>query len=201
MANALSVLATRQFKLLYKTYDSSNAMPADTVLYGDSVSGFTDVGYTSGGLGFGVDQSRNEIRVDQEFFPVSNPLSEVSLTLSAELAEITPANMLAATGLGAVSSQAAVGSDPGPAARGHDDWVVTSSFTESTRTYLARALMPDNEVLNIALWRAQATASADMTIEPDNPSTVGMEVTGLVDSAGSPAGRIATMRRVTPALA
>jgi hypothetical protein len=194
VGNANSVLATRQFKLLYKAFDDTNALPADTVTYEDAVSGYTDVGYTSGGLSFGIDQSRNEIRVDQEFFPVATPLSEVSVTMGAELAEITPANLLAATGLGAVSTVAAASGT-----RGHDDWDVTSSFTESTRTYLARALMPDNEVLNISLWKAQATASADMTIEPDNPATIGLEVTGLVDTDNS--GRIVTVRRVTPALA
>jgi hypothetical protein len=195
VANQDSIIATRAFKLYYDDYAAVNALPADTVEYSTDPAGYTDVGWTSGGLTFGVDQTRNEIRVDQEFFPVSNPLADVTVTMGAELAEITPANLLAATGLGTVGSVAA-----GSGTRGHDELVITSDFTESTRTWLARVQMPDNEAANIALWRGQATASVDMTITPDNPSTIGVEVTGLVDSAGTPAGRIATYRRVTPAL-
>jgi hypothetical protein len=193
VANQDAIIATRAFKLYYDDYDAANALPADTVLYTTDPTGFTNVGWTAGGLTFGVDQTRNEIRVDQEFFPVSNPLSDVTITMGAELAEITPANLLSATGLGTVASLAA-----DAVTRGHDELVITSEFTESTRTWLARVLMPDNEAANIALWRGQATASVDMSITPDNPSTIGVEVTGLVDSAGSPAGRIATYRRVTP---
>jgi hypothetical protein len=192
VASQDSIIATRAFKLYYDDYVSSNAMPADTVLYSTDPSGFTNVGWTVGGLSFGIDQTRNEIRVDQEFFPVANPLADVTITMGAELAEITPANLLSATGLGEIGSVAS------GVARGHDELVITSDFTETTRTWLARVLMPDNEAANIALWRGQATASVDMTITPDNPSTIGMEVTGLVDSAGTPTGRIATYRRVTP---
>lgn len=196
MANTAAIVATRAFGLYYKLFDVSNAMPADTVLYGTTPTGFTDVGYTSGGLTFGVDQTRNEIRVDQEFFPVANPITEVSITLGAELAEITPANMKFATGLGAITSVAGVDSTPGPAARGHDDWDVTSVFDDSFYTVMARAKQNDNEVVNIALWKALATSSMSASITADDAATIAVEYQGLVDTSTTP-GRIATVRDVS----
>ena len=40
--NSDAVLSTNDLQLMYKLFDEANAMPADTVLYGDAVTGFTD---------------------------------------------------------------------------------------------------------------------------------------------------------------
>jgi len=192
MANSNAVIATRAFGLFYKTFVVGNALPADTAVYGTTPAGFNDVGYTDGGLTFGLDQTRNEIRVDQEFFPVANPISEVTVTMGAELAEFTPANLKLATGLGTLTTLAA-----NATVRGHDDLDITSAFTDSFYTILARIKQSDGEVVNIALWKALATGSSTATITPDSPATIAVEYTGLVDTSTTP-GRIATVRDVTP---
>lgn len=195
MANADAVIATRAFKILYKTFDAANALPADTVGYDDAVTGFTDIGYTSGGLTLGVDQTRNEIRVDQEFFPVQNPITEVNVTLGSELAEMTPANFKIATGLGTITTVAAASGT-----EGHDLLTINSNFTDQFNTILARIKQPNGEVFDVALWKALATGSVSTTFAPDNPATIAVEWSGLVDTSTSP-GRIASVNRVTPALA
>lgn len=193
MANADAVIATRAYKLMYKVFNSANALPADTVAYGDAVTGYTDVGYTSGGLNAAMDQTRAEVRVDQSPFPIRNPITEVSFTLSCELAEMTPANLLLASGLGSVTSLA-----PSTGVRGHDDWALTDSFTDTYRTWFARVQQPDNEVFQMAIWKGLATGNMDTTFEPDNPATIAIEIQALTDSSTSPA-RIATVRDVLPA--
>lgn len=194
MANADSVIATRAFGLFYKAFNASNALPADTVAWGTLPTGFTDVGYTDGGLNFGVDETRNEIRVDQEFNPVSNPISEVTITMGTDLAEMTPANIQAATGLGTLTTVAAASGT-----RGHDQLDINSSFSDDFRTWLGRVKQPDGEVFNISLWKSIATGALATTFNADDKATIAMEVTGLADTSTNPA-RIATVRDVLPAL-
>src|SRR5690349_24876076 len=96
--NTEAIIATREFGIFVDDWDASNAMPADTVLYGTTPTGYTDLGGTNGGLSFGIDLSRTELRIDQLFFPIASPVDEVTITLGAELAEITPATLPRATG-------------------------------------------------------------------------------------------------------
>lgn len=192
--NSNAIIATRSYELWYKAFAPSNAMPADTVLYGTAITGFTDVGYTNGGLSLGIDQTRNEIRMDQSFFAIRNPISEVSFTMGTELGEINPANFLFATGLGSISTVA-----PATGVRGHDDWALTDNFTDANYTILANVKQNDNEVFRIAMWKGIATGAVDTTFEPDNPATIAVEFTGQPDTSTNPA-RIATIRDVTPAV-
>lgn len=193
--NANAVIATRSFNVFSKVFATANAFPADTVLFGTTPTGYTDAGSTSGGLNLGIDQTRNEIRVDQEFFPVVNPITEVSATLGTELAEMTPANLKLSTGLGALTSLSAISGT-----RGHDDWDLTSTFTDTYYTIQARVQAPDGEVFEVALWRAQPTGAVSTTFAPDNPATIAVEWTALVDTSTDP-GRIMSVRDVSAALA
>lgn len=192
--NSDAIIATRAYKLLYKPFLATNAMPDDTVLYDDPVTGFTDIGYTSGGLSLGIDQTRNEIRMDQSFFAVRKPISEVSFTLGTEMGQISAQNFLFATGLGSVSTVA-----PGAGVKGHDDWILTDDFTDTNYTILARVKQNDNEAFNIALWKGVPTGAVDTTFEPDNPATIAIEFGAQPDNSTSPA-RIATIRDVLPAI-
>jgi hypothetical protein len=192
--NSDAIIATRSYELWYKAFLAANAMPLDTVVYGTAITGFTDVGYTSGGLSLGVDQTRNEIRMDQSFFAIRNPISEVSFTLGTELGEINAANFLFATSLGSITTVA-----PGAGTRGHDDWVLTDTFNDEEYTILANVKQNDNEVFRIAMWKGIATGAVDTTFEPDNPATIAVEFTAQPDTSTSPA-RIATIRDVLPAV-
>ncbi len=192
--NSDAIISTRSYKVLYKVFNAANAMPVDTVLYDDVVTGFTDLGYTSGGLSMGIDQTRNEIRMDQSFFAVRNPISEVTFTLGTELGQISASNFLFATGLGSVSVV-----PPAAGVRGHDDWILTDNFTDTNYTILARVKQNDNQAFNIAMWKGIPTGAVDTTFEPDNPATIAVEFGAQPDTSTSPA-RIATIRDVTPAI-
>ena len=74
------LLASRDLKFFYKTYHSTNRLPADTVAWGTAwgtPSGQTGVwvdgGYTQGGLGFAAEIGRSDIRMDQSIDPVLRP--------------------------------------------------------------------------------------------------------------------------------
>ena len=192
--NSDAVLATNDLQVMYKAFDASNAMPADTVAYGDAVTGFTDLGYTSGGINLGIDQSRSEIRMDQSRFSIRNPITEANFTLGTELGEINAANYLFATGLGEVTTVA-----PGSGTRGHDDWELTDDFTDAEYSILANIKQHDNEVFRIMGWKMVATGAIDSTFSPDDAATIAIEFTGQPDTSTDPA-RISTIRDVTPAV-
>lgn len=188
--NTESLIATREFAIFVDDWDPANAMPADTVLYGTTPAGYTDLGGTSGGLSFGVDISRTSLRLDQLFFDVATPVDEVSITMGAELAEITPATLRRVTGLGTLTTLPADATT-----RGHDTLVIDADFEEQTQTVLARIKKRDNEVMNLMLVKANNTTAIDMTIEANTLATMGAEWTGLYESEGD---RIFIMHSVLP---
>lgn len=202
MANAAAVIAGRNFRALTFPYNVAAAViPADTVAYGATITtpvAMTDAGYTNGGLGLNTNVERTEIRVDQEFYPVSNPITAQSFVLTTELAEMTPANLLRATGLGTLSAVAA-----GSGTKGHDDLAISSTVAEVFAGWMFEVQQPDLEPFRILGYRTQVTGSPSPQFTPDAPATLALEVTCLVDTgftgyAG--AGRIALVRDMIPAL-
>ena len=193
-ANALAVVAGRQFWVWEKAYDDANAFPADTVDYGDTFSGYTLLGYTSGGLGMNWNLQRGSIPVDQELDPVLRPVQSRNLTLDANLAEFTPANLLLATGQGDIDTVAA-----GSGTRGHDELTITSDVVDSYMTVIYDIAQQNGEALRIAAWRGLPTGSPNPRFEPTNAALTAFQVSALPDSGTSPA-RIASVRLVTPAL-
>jgi hypothetical protein len=193
-ANATAVVAGRQFWVWEKAYNSSNAMPADTVVYGASFTGYTLLGYTSGGLGMNWNLQRGSIPVDQEFDPVLRPVQSRNLTLDSNLAEFTPANMLLATGQGAIASVAA-----GAGTRGHDELTITSNVVDTYMTVIYDIAQQNGEAIRIAAWRALPTGSPNPRFEPTNAALTAFQVSALPDTSTSPA-RIASIRLVTPAV-
>lgn len=198
MASATNVIAGRNYRALTAAYSATTAMPADTIAYGGTISGFTDVGYTNGGLALATNVNHNEIRVDQEFFAVQQPITDETFTMSTELAEMTAANMQRATGLGTLASVAAASGT-----RGHDDLSLTSVVAQTYAAWLFEIQQPDLEAFRILMYRGINTGSPNPSFTPDNPATLALEVTGLVDTGYtgySGTGRIALIRDVIPAL-
>lgn len=193
-ANALGVVAGRQFWVHEKAYDAANAYPADTVVYGASFAGYTQLGYTSGGLGMAWNLQRGSIPVDQELDPVMRPVQSRNLTLDANLAEFNPANILLATGQGSIATVAAASGT-----RGHDELTITSDVNESYYTVMYDIRQQNGESIRIAAWRGLATGSPSPRIEPNNAALTAFQVTALPDSSTSPA-RLASVRLITPAL-
>jgi hypothetical protein len=196
MADALAVVAGRQFWVHTKAYASGNAFPADTVLYGATftTAGYTKLGYTAGGLGMAWNLQRGAINVDQELDPVMRPVQSRQLTLDSNLAEFTPANILLATGQGDIVTNelAAV-----TGVKGHHQIDVSSDVVEQYNTIIFDIRQQNGEALRIAAWRGLATGSPSPRIEPNNPAILAYQVSALPDSSVSPA-RIASVRLVQP---
>lgn len=190
--NANEVIAGRNFRVYSAPYATSNALPEDTVDYGtDWGSPWENAGYTTGGLQLQVQVQRGEIRVDQEFDPVFMPITNRSVTLSCELAQITAANYLKATGVGNVNSVA-----PTSTSRGHDEYQVTSQVSQLFFSWGYDILQPDGMPFRVFVPRGMATGSPQTQFKPDAAATIQLQVTALVDTAHS--GLIAAIRDVLP---
>lgn len=193
-ASATAVVAGRQFWVWEKAYDSSNAMPADTVAYGASFSGYTQLGYTSGGLSMNWNLQRGSIPVDQELDPVMRPAQSRAVTLESNLAEFSPANLQLATGQGSIASVAAASGT-----RGHDELTITSTVADNYFTVIYDIAQQNGEAIRIAAWRGLSTGSPAPRFEPNNAALTAFQISALPDTSTSPA-RIASVRLVTPAL-
>lgn len=191
--DAEAVISGRNYLVYSKTYNTTNAMPADTVDYGDAWTGYTDRGYTIGGLTFSMNITRGEIRVDQEFDPIVRPITGRAVTLGTQLAEMTAANLQLASGLGSVTTTA-----PSSGVRGHDDLEINSNVTDTTNSWGFDILQPNGEAFRILIYKGLATGTPAPSFTPDNAATTALEITGLVDSSTDPA-RIGLVRDVLPA--
>lgn len=189
--NALAVVATRQFWVWNKAYDPTNAFPADTVLHGADFTGYTKLGYTSGGLSMNWNLQRGSIPVDQELDPVLRPVSARNLTLDSSLAEFTPANMKLATGQGTITSVAA------GVARGHEDFDLNSNISDVYATVMYDIEQQNGEALRIAVWRGLPTGSPTTRFDAANAALIAYQVSALPDTSTTPA-RLASVRLVTP---
>lgn len=194
VGDAGAVIAGRNFWMYYMAWDDTNVVPDITDDYGDVPAGYANVGYTTGGIGLAVDVARSEIRVDQEQYPVYNPITEANVALNTQLAQMTPANMKLATGIGTIASVAAASG-----ARGYDELSINSEFTDNFNTVIADVKQPDGMRFLMGVWKGLATGTVDTSFTADDAATTAYEVTGQVDSSTNPA-RIAFVRDVTAAL-
>lgn len=192
MADATAVVAGRQFWVWEDDWAAANALPPVTILYGQPLTGYNKLGYTSGGLGMAWNLQRGTINVDQELEPVMRPVQSRELTLDSNLAEFTPDNILLATGQGSIDRVPA-----GPAARGSETLNITSDVVEKYKTVIFDIQQQNLEALRIAAWRSIATGSPSPRIEPTNPAVIVYQVSALPDSSTTPA-RIVAVERVLP---
>lgn len=193
--DATAVISGRNFLAYSKAWASGNAMPADTVDYGAAITGFTDRGYTTGGLGFSMGLTRGEIRVDQEFDPVVTPITARSIKLTSSLAEFTPDNMQLASGVGAVTTTA-----PASGVRGYTDLTIGNTLSESYNSWLFDIEKPDEEALRILIYKGIATGSPSPKFTATDAAAIDLEITALVDTSSDPS-RIALVHDVIAALA
>lgn len=191
--SATEVIAGRNFIVYSAPYAATNNLPADTVDYGAAWgSPWENRGYTSGGLTLNLAIERGEIRVDQEFDPVFMPVTSRTVTLSCNLAQITPENYQLASGLGSLDTVA-----PTSTARGHVDLRVTSEVQELFASWGYDILQPDGMPFRVFVPRGMATGSPQTQFTPDNPATIALEITALVDTNRTPP-LIAVIRDVLP---
>ncbi len=194
--NSTQIIATRDYAVRYAPYSASNALPADTVLWdGTWGGGWLAPGYTSGGVHFATEIARTDIRVDQELDPVLRPATSRTATMNCNLAQFTPALVAVATGQGSVASVAAT-----TAARGHDDFTLSSTVADSFYAIAFDIQAQDDEVIRFVGWRGQTTGSPTFDVTPEAMLLTPLNLTLFPDTSTSPS-RIATIRDVSPVAA
>lgn len=194
MADANAVISGGNYHVYTKAHASGNDFPADTVAYGTAWTGYVDRGYTIGGIALNMGVERGEIRVDQEFFPVYQPVTSFSFQMTTEMAEMTPANLQLASGLGTLTSQNAASGT-----RGFADLEIGATITELFYTWGFDIRQPDGEAFRVLIYKGQATGSPNPTFSPDNAATIALEISALVDTSTTPS-RVAAVHDVIAAL-
>lgn len=197
MADVTKVVAGRNSKVFLAPWGASNALPADTVVWGTTWGGtFVEQGYTDGGVTFGLSIDRADITVDQELDPILRPITGRGVTLSGNFSEFSPAKIKDGIGQGAVTTLAAISGT-----RGHDDYNLTSTVTDQYVSAGFDILNPgDNEAIRVVGWRCLATGGVDTTFGvADAAAQVPYEYSALPDSSTSPS-RILTIRDIIAAL-
>ncbi len=193
MADSTKVLASRNILVYTAAYSGSNAVPADTVLWGTTWGGsWADVGYTSGGVHFTTEVTRGEIRVDQELDPVLRPATARTASMTTNLAEFKAQNIVTATSQGSVTTVAAT-----TATRGHDDYALGSTVADNFYAIGFDLKAQDSEAIRVIGWRGQTTGAPTFDFTPEAPALIPLNLTLLPDTSTSPA-RIATIRDVIP---
>lgn len=199
MADATKVVASRDIKLLYKTYHSTNTLPADTVAWADGwgtpagqTGAWTDGGYTQGGLGFSAEISRTEIRMDQSLDPVLRPATGRTVNMTANLGEFDLDSVVTATGQGSVTTLAAT-----TAARGYDEWAMGNTVADNFYSMGFDILHTgDDESIRVVGWYVQPTGAESWTFGPEAAALTPFNVTLFPDPNNS--NRVATIRDLTP---
>jgi hypothetical protein len=193
LADSTKVIASRNMLVYVAPYSISNALPADTVLWGTTWGGsFVDQGYTSGGVHFTTEVTRGEIRVDQELDPVLRPATARTASMNTNLAQFSGAAIVSATGQGSVTTLAAT-----TAVRGHDDYALGSTVVDNFYAIGFDLLAQDNEAIRVVGWRWQPTGSPTFDFTPEAAALIPLNGSMLPDTSTTPA-RIATIRDIIP---
>jgi hypothetical protein len=199
MANASAVISGRNY-LVYSTPWAANILlPVnETVEYGAAwgtpatmTAAWTDRGYTSGGLTFNMNLTRGEIRVDQEFDPIYRPITGRTVTMSCNLAEMSPANLKLASGMGTVTANVADSTH-----RAYTDLAITGVLSDDYNAWGFDIKQPDNFAFRFLVYKGIATGSPQPRFTPDAAAEIALEITALVDTTTSPS-RVALARDIT----
>lgn len=190
--NADEVIQTGDIVVWHKAYAPSAALLADTVLWGADWSGWTDPGYTDGGIGLNAGAQFNEVRVDQRRDPLWRPFGSRTLEMSFSLAQLSPDNMLVGTGMGSVTTVA-----PGATARGHEDWIVGDDSGIDVRSWGADVLQFNDEAARFLVPKGQPTGNVNPTINRTQKGLIATTITALLDESFSPP-RALVFREVLP---
>lgn len=199
MASAAKVLASRDLLMYYKTYSSTNRLPADTVAWGTAwatpagqTGAWVDGGYTQGGLGFSAEISRTDIRMDQSIDPVLRPATGRTVTMTAQLGEFDLDSVVVATGQGSVTTLAAT-----TAARGYDEWAMGNTVADDFYSMAFDIKHPgDDEAVRVVGWYVQPTGAESWTFGPEAAALTPFNVTLFPDPNNS--NRVATIRDYVP---
>lgn len=193
MGDVSAVVFGRNFAVWSAPFLTANALPADTVDWGAAwPTGFVNRGYTNDGLTINMGITRGEIRVDQELDPIAQPVTARAIRFQTSLAEMTPANLQLASGLGSLVTVA-----PATSTRGHVDLEIHGSVADVYNSWGFDIQQQDTMPFRAIIFRGLAVANPTPKFEPANPANTALDVAALVDSSTSPS-RVATIRDVLP---
>lgn len=194
--DSTKVIAGRNFLAYYAPWAQSNALPANTVLEGtDWTSPWINMGYTSGGLSLQVTVNRTDIRVDQEMDPVYRVASSRDIRLQTNLAEMSASHIQLGTGLGTITTVAAISGT-----RGYDDLDIGSSVTETYKSVGFDVLNPgDNEAFRMVGWKCLMVGSMNAGFKTESEAQIAIDAAALPDTSTVPT-RILKIRDIIAAL-
>lgn len=193
--NSSQILQSRDIAAYIAAYSSALTFPADSA-YGTSPGGtWRDVGYTDGGLGFNVENTFEDVTVDQSVDPVGVIGTGRNVRLTAQLAEFTMQNLKDATSQGTLTTVAAISGT-----RGHTDLAFDNTIAVN---YLAvyfdtKMSLGDGEAMRFMLWRGQVRSAVAATISATSKVILPFEVQAFPDPNN--ANRVMTVRDVIAAL-
>lgn len=186
-------LATNNLRMVVNETESQD-MPADTVDFGASWgAGWVDIGATENGITLAFNATRASLKIDQSPTAIKRPFTDENLELRTTMAEITPANLLFATGQGVLSTPVA----PGVGTRGHTELIIAGNPIDEYRSFGAEMLMDDQEALRILLPYAVATGSPTLEARATTLAGIALVASGFPDPLNADA--IVIVRDMIPA--
>lgn len=199
--NAASVLYGRDFAVFTVAHSSTNSLPLNTVLYGTDwatpagqSAPWVNVGYTDGGLNFGIEITRGEIRVDQSLDPIARPATGRNMSLTTNMAEFTPANIYAAAGQGTPTTLAAASG-----VRGYNDLDIGPDIVDRFISIGYDIKHPgDLEAFRIVGWKTLPSGGVTGAINPEDNATINLAAQCFPDTSTTP-NRILKIRDVIAA--
>lgn len=194
MADASAVISGRNYQVFSVAWNATTVLPPDATDYGAAwgtpagqTGAWVNRGYTSQGLGFSMNIQRGEIRVDQEFDPLVRPITARTIQLSTNFAEMTPANIQLASGMGTLDTSIAT----------HVDLDIGSTVTDTYYSWGFDILQPDGKAFRVLVGKGIATGTPAPRFTPDAPAVIALQVDALVDTATTPV-RVVKVRDILP---
>lgn len=202
MADATKVVYGRNTRIYRVAWSTNTTLPADSVQVpttwgtpSPQTLPWLDMGSTSGGIRFGLAVQRADIRTDQQFDPIARVATSRTGTIGANLTEITPANLLAATGQGSITSVAAISGTAG-----HDDLDLSDVVLETFYSVGIDVLAPGTgQPFRVLGWKTLPTGAPTINFQVQTEALLAFEASLLVDTSTSPA-RVIKVRAVTAPL-
>jgi hypothetical protein len=188
--NADAVLFGRDFKVFTTPWATANTIPANTVLYGTDWATpagqalpWSEVGYTDGGINFGIEITRGEIRVDQSLDPIGRPATGRNMTLTTAMAEFTPQNIYNAGGRqGTLNTVAATNVN-----RGYNDLDIGPDIVDLYLSVGYDIKHPgDQEAFRIIGWKTLPSGGISGAVTPEDNATIQLAVQCLPDTSTNP---------------
>lgn len=190
--DASAVISGRNYLAYSVPWNATTVLPDDTIDYGTAwgtpsgqTGAWVNRGYTSGGLGFSMNVQRGEIRVDQEFDPIVRPITSRTIQLSTSFAEMTPANIQLASGMGTLDTSVLT----------HIDLDIGSTVADSYNSWGFDILQPDGFPFRVLVGKGIATGTPAPRFTPDAPALIALQIDGLVDTSTTP-NRVVKVRDI-----